>query len=60
MQDLIDFESKANVMQPIFFNKLGLYISKTDIRAQKIDSFCLEIFNMVIAIFKFEDMIERF
>lgn len=56
---LIDSNGKINVMQSSFTRKLGLYIRKTDVGAQKIDGSRLEIFTMVIAFFLIEDKDER-
>ena len=41
-------------MSPIFVRKLGLYIRKTNVRAQKIDSSTFETFGIVIADFQVE------
>ena len=42
-------------MNPVFARKLGFYIRKTNIGAQKIDGSALETFGMVIADFQIED-----
>ena len=42
-------------MNPAFAQKLGLYIQKTNVGAQKIESFALEIFGIVIADLEIED-----
>ena len=42
-------------MNPVFAQKLGLQIWKTNVGAQKIDSSALETFGMVIADFQVED-----
>lgn len=47
-------------MQPSFAKILGLYIEKTDVRAQKINSWCLETFSMTIAIFEIKNKITWF
>lgn len=40
-----------NVIQPGFIKKFGLITRDTNIRAQKIDDFKLDTFEMVIASF---------
>ena len=57
---LFDSGSKVNTMNPTFAQKLGLYIRKTNIGAQKIDSSVLETFGMIIADLKVEDKAGRF
>ena len=42
-------------MSPAYAKKLGLKIRKTNVGAQKIDGFALEIFGMVITDFQVED-----
>ena len=42
-------------MNPAFARKLGLHIRKTNVGAQKIDGYALEIFGIVIADFQVED-----
>ena len=42
-------------MNPIFAQKLGLYIQKTNVGAQKIDDSTLKTFEMVIADFQVKD-----
>ena len=48
---LLNSGSKVNTINPAFARKLGLYIQKTNVGAQKIDSSTLKIFGMVIADF---------
>ena len=48
---LLNSGSKVNTMNPAFAWKLGLYIQKTNIRAQKIGGSTFETFGMVIADF---------
>ena len=48
---LLDSGSKVNTMNPAFARKLGLYIRKTNIAAQKIDGSALKTFGMVIVDF---------
>ena len=45
---LLDSGSEVNAMSPIYAKKFGLKTWKTNIEAQKIDGFALEIFGMVI------------
>ena len=52
---LFDSGSKVNAMNPAFTQKLGLYIQKTNVGAQKIDGSTLETFEMVITNFQVED-----
>ena len=42
-------------MNPVLAQKLGLYIWKINVGAQKINSFIFEIFEIVIADFQEED-----
>ena len=48
---LLNSGSEFNAMKPTFAWKLGLFIQKTNVRAQKIDGSALETFGMVIADF---------
>lgn len=48
---LLDNGSEVNAMNPNFAWKLGLYIQKINIRAQKIDGSIFETFEIVIANF---------
>ena len=52
---LLNSGSKVNVMSPAYAERLGLKARKTNIGAQKIDGFVLEIFGRVIADFQVED-----
>ena len=56
---LLNSGSKVNAMSPAFVQKLGLYIRKTNVGAQKIDSSAHEIFEMVIDNFQVEDKVGR-
>ena len=56
---LFDSGSKVNAINPDFARKLGLKVQKTNVGAQKIDSFALETFGMVIADFQVEDKANR-
>ena len=49
---LIDLESEVNTMAPAYVKKLGLWVRKTNVGAQKIDRSTLETYSMVIAGFK--------
>ena len=46
-------------MNPAFTQKLGFHIRKTNVKAQKIDSFTLEIFEMIIANLELENKADR-
>lgn len=48
---LIDSSSKVNIIYPSFVRKLDLQICKIDADTQKIDSYRLETFRMVITLF---------
>ena len=48
---LINFNSKVNAMALTYAAKLGLQVQKTNICNQKIVSFLLETYGMIIAIF---------
>ena len=52
---LLNSGSEINTMNPAFIWKLGLYIRKTNVGAQKIDGYALETFRMMIANFQIED-----
>ena len=52
---MLNSGSKVNVMNPTFAWKLGLYIQKSNVGAQKIDGSALEIFEIVIADFQIKD-----
>ena len=52
---LFDSSSKVNAINPDYTWKLELKIRKTNVGAQKIDSFALETLEMVIADFQIED-----
>ena len=51
--------SKVNAINPALIRKLGLYIQKTNVGAQKIDGSALKTFEIVIADFKLEDKVGR-
>ena len=55
----IDLGSEVNAMTPAYTSKLGLRVRHTDVRAQKIDSFTLQLFGMVLANFQVEDQLGR-
>ena len=48
---LLNSGSKVNIINLAFARKLGLYIRKTNVGAQKIDGSALETFEMVITDF---------
>ena len=52
---LLNSGSKVNAMSPAYAKRLGLKIWKINVGAQKIDSFALKTFAMVIADFQVED-----
>ena len=52
---MLDNGSEVNAISPAFTQKLGLYIRKTNVKAQKIDSSTFETFRMMIAEFQLED-----
>ena len=52
---MLNSGSEVNVMSLIFARKLGLYIQKTNVKAQKIDGSALKTFEMVIVDFQVED-----
>ena len=56
---LLDSGSKINAMNLVFTQKLGFYIQKTNVKAQKIDSSALEIFEMIIADLEMENKASR-
>ena len=52
---LLNSGSKVNAMSPAYVERLGVKTRKTNVKAQKIDGFVLEIFKMAIADFQVED-----
>ena len=56
---MLDSSSKVNAINLDYAWKLGLKIQKTNLVAQKIDSFTLETFGMVIADFQVENKANR-
>lgn len=46
-------------MAPIYTKKLGLWIEKTNNKAQKIDEFALKTYEIVIASFQVYDRLEK-
>lgn len=60
VKTLIYFFSKVNTIQPSFTRKLGSYIRKTIVGAQKIDSSRLGTFGIIITSFLIEDKDRRF
>ena len=52
---MFDSDSKVNTMSLAYIKRLDLNTWKTNVRAQKIDGFVLETFEMVIADFQVED-----
>ena len=55
----MDLGNKVNAITPTYTKKLGLWVQKTDIKAQKIDGSLLWTFKMVIAGFQIEDKLDR-
>ena len=52
---LLNSNSEINAISLAFTQKLGFYIQKTNVRAQKINSSMFETFGMVIADFQVEN-----
>ena len=52
---MLDSDSKINVINFAFIEKLDLKIWKTNVKAQKIDGSALKTFGLVIADFQIED-----
>ena len=59
-QTLLDSRSKVNTINPAYAKKLGLWIRKTELGAQKIDGSSLDTFGMVITSFQVQDILEKF
>ena len=55
VQALIDSGSKVNAITPAYALRLGLWVYRTNIGAQKIDGSTLEIFEIVLTSFQVED-----
>ena len=49
IKTLIDLSSKINVMHLAYTTKLGFYAKKVNVSIQKINTFYLDIFRIVIA-----------
>lgn len=58
-QTLLDFESEVIIMTPIHMIKLGFTIRKIDVGTQKINSFTLVTYEMVIVGFSIQDRLEK-
>ena len=56
---LINSGSEFNAMNLAYPKKLGLQTQRTDVGAQKIDGWLLEIYGMVIAAFQVKDKLSR-
>ena len=56
---LIDSGSEVNVMTTAYVSRLSLKVYCTNIRAQKIDSFTLKTFRIVLANFQVEDKLGK-
>ena len=56
---LLDSDSKINVMNPAFTQKLGFHIQKTNVGAQKIDSSTLKNLEIIIAKFLVKNKVDR-
>lgn len=59
VQVLINSGSEINVMSPVYIEKLGLWVRKTNISAQKINSITLIIHGMVVTNFSLKDKYGR-
>lgn len=59
MQVFINSGSKKNAITPEYALKLDLKVCHTNIKAQKIDSFTLKTFKIVLASFQVEDKLKR-
>ena len=59
VQALINFGSKVNVMTPAYLLKLGLKVRFINIKAQKINGFIVETFEMILASFQIEDKLSQ-
>ena len=56
---LIDSGSEVNAMSPAYTLKLDLKVYHTNVGAQKVDGFTLEIFEMVPHSFQVEDKLGK-
>lgn len=56
---LSDSGSEVNAMTLVYIIKLSLKVCCTDIRTQKIDSFILKMFKMVLASFQVKNKLEK-
>ena len=59
VQVFLDSGSKVNAMNLAYASRLGLWVHRTDIGAQKIDGSTFQIFGMVLASFQVEDKLGR-
>ena len=56
---MIDSGSEVNAMTPAYTKQLGLWIQRTNVKAQKIDSSSLATYEIVIAAFQVKDKLGR-
>ena len=56
---LINSGSEVNTMIPAYVLKLSLKVHSTNVGAQKIDDYILEIFGIVLTSFQMEDTLGR-
>lgn len=59
VQALLNFYSEINVITPAYVAKLGPKSWCINIGAQKINSFILEIFRIILASFQIENKLQR-
>ena len=55
---MIYFGNEVNAMAIAYTSKLGLKFYLTNIEAQKVDSFTLQTFGMILASFQIKDIIK--
>ena len=56
---LINFSNKANVITLVYAKKLGFQTKRANIKAQKIVSLSLDIFEIIVAKFKVLNKLNR-
>lgn len=54
-QAFIEFGNKNNIMSLIYLKSLRLCIKKTNVKAQKIESFILRTYKIVLTVFYLRD-----
>lgn len=60
VQILINFGNDINIIILAYTSKLGFRVYQTNVKAQKIDDFTFEIFEIILASFQIEISLKEF